>query len=73
MAGVTREGEQDSRDRVSLGVTKQRGSLREVKIKLLADKGVRRKILNLGDWEKLGGVELKKTRLKFMPYQSTPS
>ena len=61
VAGVTREGEEDSRIRVSLGVKKQRGSLREVKIKLLADTGVRRTILSLWDWEKLGGGELKKT------------
>ena len=47
---------------------KQRGSLREVKIKLLADTGVRRTILNLWDWDKLGGGELKKIRLKFRPY-----
>ena len=68
VAGVTREGDKDSRIRVSLGVTKQGESFKKAKIELLADTGVRRTILNLGDWEKLGGGELKKTRLKFRPY-----
>ena len=68
MAGVTREGDKDSRIRVSLGVTKQGESFKKAKIELLADTGVRRTILNLGDWEKLGGGELMKTRLKFRPY-----
>ena len=47
---VTKVGEPDSRTRVSLGVTKH--SFRGVKIEVLADTGVRRTILNLGDWEK---------------------
>ena len=68
VAGVTREGEEDSRIRVSLGVTKHGESSKKAKIELLADTGVRRTILNLVDWEKLGGGELKKTRLKFRPY-----
>ena len=68
VAGVAKEGEQDSRIRVSLGVTKRGESFKNVRIGLLADTGVRRTILNLGDWEKLGGGELKRTKLKFRPY-----
>ena len=68
VAGVTKEGEKDSRIRVSLGVTKQGESFKDVQLEVLADTGVRRTILNLGDWKKLGGGELKKTRLKFRPY-----
>ena len=68
VAGVTKVGEPDSRIRVSLGVTKQGESFRGVKIEVLADTGVRRTILNLGDWEKLGGGKLKKTKLRFRPY-----
>ena len=49
-------------------MTKQGDSFRGVKIQVLADTGVRRIILNLGNWEKLGGGELKKTKLKFRPY-----
>ena len=56
----TEAGELDSRIRVSLGVTKQGDSFRGVNIEVLADTGVRRTILNLGDWEKLGGGELKR-------------
>ena len=55
VAGVTKEGERDSRIRVSLGVTKQGQSFKNVHIRVLADTGVRRTILNLGDWKKLGG------------------
>ena len=65
VAGVTKEGEPDSRIRVSIEVTKQGDSFRGVTIEVLADTGVRRTILNLGDWEKLGGGELKKTKLRF--------
>merc|ERR1712015_409140 len=68
VAGITKAGEPDSRIRVSLGVTKQGDSFRGVKIEVLADTGVRRTILNLGNWEKLGGEELKKTKLRFRPY-----
>ena len=68
VAGVIREGEQDSRIRVSLGITRQGASFGGGKISLLADTGVRRTILNLGDWEQLGMGELKETRLKFRPY-----
>ena len=68
VAGVIREGEQDSKIRVSLGITRQGASFGGVKISLLADTGVRRTILNLGDWEQLGRGELKGTRLKFRPY-----
>ena len=68
MAGVTKVGEPDRRNMVSLGVTKQGDSFRGVKIKVLADTGVRRTILNLRDWKKLGGGELKKTKLRFRPY-----
>ena len=67
MAGVTKVGEPDTRIRVSLGVAKQGDSFRGVKIEVLADTGVRRTILNIGDWEKLGGGELKKTKLRFRP------
>merc|ERR1712015_417525 len=67
VAGDTKAGEPDSRIRVSLEV-KQGDSFRGVKIEVLADTGVRRTILNLGDWEKLGGGELKKTKLRFRPY-----
>ena len=55
VAGVAKEGERDSRIRVSLGVTKRGESFKDVQIGLLADTGVRRTILNLGDWEMLGG------------------
>ena len=68
VAGVTKVGEPDTRIRVSLGVAKQGDSFRGVKIEVLADTGVRRTILNIGDWEKLGGGELKKTKLRFRPY-----
>ena len=68
VAGVTKEGERDSRIMVSLGVTKQGESFKNVQIRVLADTGVRRTILNLGDWKKLGGGELKNTKLKFRPY-----
>ena len=67
MAGVIKVGEPDTRIRVSLGVAKQGDSFRGVKIEVLADTGVRRTILNIGDWEKLGGGELKKTKLRFRP------
>ena len=68
VAGVIREGEQDSRIRVSLGITRQGASFGGGRISLLADTGVRRTILNLGDWEQLGRGELKETRLKSRPY-----
>ena len=68
VAGVIREGEKDSRIRVSLGMTRQGDSSEGVRISLLADTGVRKTILNLGDWEQLGRGELKETRLKFRPY-----
>ena len=68
VAGVTKVGEPDTRIRLSLGVAKQGDSFRGVKIEVLADTGVRRTILNIGDWEKLGGGELKKTKLRFRPY-----
>ena len=68
VAGVIREGEQDSRIRVSLGIARQGGSFGGRRISLLADTGVRRTILNLGDWEQLGRGELKETKLKFRPY-----
>ena len=68
VAGVTRVGEQDSRIRVSLGMTRQGDSFGGVNIGVLADTGVRRTILNLEDWDKLGGGELKQTRLRFRPY-----
>ena len=61
VAGVIREGEQDSRIRVSLEMTRQDASAGGVRISLLADTGVRRTILNLGDWEQLGRGELKET------------
>ena len=67
VAGVIREGEQDSRIRVSLGITRQGASFGGGRISLLADTGVRRTILNLGDWEQLGRGELKETKLKFRP------
>ena len=68
VAGVIREGDRDSRIRVSLGIAKQGASFGAVRVSLLADTGVRRTILNLGDWEQLGRGELKETRLKFRPY-----
>lgn len=68
VAGVIREGERDSRIRVSLGMTRQAASFWAMKISFLADTGVRRTIMNLGDWEQLGMEELKETRLKFRPY-----
>ena len=68
VAGVIKEGDKDSGIRVSLGMTRQGDSSRGVRIDVLADTGVRRTILNLGDWERLGGGELKETRLKFRPY-----
>ena len=55
MAGVTKVGEPDRRNMVSLGVTKQGDSFRGVKIKVLADTGVRRTILNLRDWKSSEG------------------
>ena len=68
VAGVIREGERDSRNRVSLGITRQGASFGEGRISLLADTGVRRTILNLWDLEQLGRGELKETRLKLRPY-----
>ena len=68
VAGVIKEGDKDSGIRVSLGMTWQEDSSRGVRIDVLADTGVRRTILNLGDWERLGGGELKETRLKLRPY-----
>ena len=68
VAGVTNDGELDTRIRVSLGVTKQGDSFRGAKIEVLADTRVRRTILNLGDWEKLRWGELKKTKLRFRPF-----
>ena len=68
VAGVIREGDRDSRIRVSLGIAKQGASFGAVRVSLLADTGVRRTILNLGDWEQLGRGELKETKLKFRPY-----
>ena len=53
VAGVIREGERDSKIRVSLGITRQGASFGRGRISLLADTGVRRTILNLGDWEQL--------------------
>ena len=73
VAGVIREGDRDSRIRVSLGIAKQGASFGAVRVSLLADTGVRRTILNLGDWEQLGRGELKETRLKFSLLQFSPS
>ena len=61
VAGVAKVGELDSRIRVSLRGTKQDdSSFSGVNIEVLAETGLRRTILNLRDWEKLGGGELKK-------------
>ena len=68
VAGVIRVGEQDSRIRVSLAITRQGASFGGRRISLLADTGVRRTVPNFGDWEQLGRGELKETRLKFRPY-----
>ena len=67
VAGVAKDGDRDNRIRVKI-VARQKEGLREKELKLLADTGVRRTILNLGDWEKLGGGGLKETKLKFRPY-----
>ena len=72
VAGVAKEGERDSRIRVSLGVTKRGESFKNVRIGLLADTGVRRTILNLGDWEKLGGGELKEDKTKVQALRHQP-
>ena len=52
MAKVIKEGGGDSRIRVALGMTRKGNSSRGVEVSLLANTGVRRTILNLGDWEK---------------------
>ena len=60
---VIRKGGQESRIRIPLGMTRQGASFGGVRISLFADTGVRRTILNLGDWEQLGRGELKETKL----------
>ena len=49
VAGVIRVGEQDSRIRVSLAITRQGASFGGRRISLLEDTGVRRTILNFGE------------------------